>query len=77
MGTDVAGIDARREMLDLVNGMRAERGMTVLFVSHHPEDARYAAARTAFVHAGRVVLVDETERVLGSTMPQVRAYLGS
>ena len=34
-------------------------------------------ALTAFVNAGQVVLVDETEQVLGSDMPEVRAYLGN
>ena len=30
----------RDDMLDLVAGLHAERGMTVLFVTHQPEDAR-------------------------------------
>src|SRR5690606_13784007 len=29
----------RREMLDLVRDLQAERGMTILMVSHHPDDA--------------------------------------
>ncbi|WP_119459693.1 thiamine ABC transporter ATP-binding protein [Rhodospirillaceae bacterium SYSU D60014] len=67
----------RREMLDLVDEMRKARGLTVLLVSHHPEDARYAAARTAFVHAGKILAVDETSRLLaGESAPELRAYLG-
>jgi thiamine transport system ATP-binding protein len=71
------GPGLRREMLDLVRALQARLGLTVLMVTHDPGDARHAAGRTAFVHAGRVVLVDETERVFGSAMPEVRAYLGS
>jgi thiamine transport system ATP-binding protein len=67
----------RREMLDLVDAMRRERGLTVLLVSHHPEDARYAAPRTAFVHDGRILRVDDTERLLSDpSIPELRAYLG-
>ncbi|HET6159266.1 MAG TPA: thiamine ABC transporter ATP-binding protein [Dongiaceae bacterium] len=71
------GPGLRREMLDLVRALQARLGLTVLMVTHDPGDARHAGGRTAFVHAGRVVLLDETERVLGSAMPEVRAYLGS
>ncbi|MGH6892740.1 MAG: thiamine ABC transporter ATP-binding protein [Dongiaceae bacterium] len=71
------GPGLRREMLDLVRALQARLGLTVLMVTHDPGDARHAGGRTAFVHAGRVVLVNETERVLSSAMPEVRAYLGS
>lgn len=71
------GPGLRREMLDLVRALQARLGLTVLMVTHDPGDARHAGGRTAFVHAGHVVLVDETERVLSSSMPEVRAYLGS
>ena len=57
--------------------LQARLGLTVIMVTHDPGDARHAGGRTAFVQAGRVVLVDETERVLGSQMPDVRAYLGA
>ncbi len=71
------GPGLRREMLDLVRALQARLSLTVLMVTHDPGDARHAGGRTAFVQAGRVVLVDETERVLGSRIPEVRAYLGS
>ena len=71
------GPGLRREMLDLVRALQARLGLTVIMVTHDPGDARHAGGRTAFVDAGRVVLVDETERVLGSQMPEIRAYLGS
>ncbi|HEV8391250.1 MAG TPA: thiamine ABC transporter ATP-binding protein [Dongiaceae bacterium] len=71
------GPGLRREMLDLVRALQQRLGLTVVMVTHDPGDARHAGGSTAFVHAGRVVLMDETERVLGSRMPEVRAYLGS
>ena len=45
----------RREMLDLVAEIHREKAMTVLIVTHQPEDARHAASRTAFVHQGRIL----------------------
>jgi thiamine transport system ATP-binding protein len=71
------GPGLRREMLDLVRDLRARVGLTVLMVTHDPEDARYATDRTAFIATGRVVMVDATERVLGSQLPEIKAYLGS
>ena len=67
----------RREMLDLVRALQAARKLTVLLVSHQPEDALYAAARTAFVFQGRVVQVGATRDLLdGAPGAELRAYLG-
>lgn len=71
------GPGLRREMLDLVRALQARLGLTVLMVTHDPGDAMHAGGRTAFVQAGRVLLVDETERLLASTVPEVRSYLGA
>ena len=45
----------RREMLDLVAEIHREKAMTVLIVTHQPDDARHAATHTAFVHRGHVL----------------------
>ena len=67
----------RLEMLELLNRLRSDRGLAVLMVSHHPDDARHIAERAAFVHEGRIREVGETKRVLGaSRSPELRAYLG-
>jgi thiamine transport system ATP-binding protein len=66
----------RQEMLDLVNALRTAQGLTVLFVSHHPEDARAAATQTAFVHEGRILQIGPTESVFRDLTPELRAYLG-
>jgi len=67
----------RREMLDLVNDIRRAHGLTVLFVSHDPGDARHAAVRTAFVYDGSILRVDATDRLFaGDGPPELRAYLG-
>lgn len=67
----------RREMLDLVNRLRAAEGLTVLFVSHQPEDAWYGAGRTAFVEDGKVLLVDETRCLFANRrLAALNDYLG-
>ncbi len=66
----------RRDMLDLIMGIREERDMTVLMVTHQPEDARYAAGRIAFVEAGRITHLLATEAFFADTAPaEIRAYL--
>ncbi|CAH1587156.1 thiamine ABC transporter ATP-binding protein [Vibrio rotiferianus] len=44
----------REEMLTLVKQLAAERGITVLMVTHHLSDARAIASHFAFVAGGRV-----------------------
>ncbi|MDY0885050.1 thiamine ABC transporter ATP-binding protein [Dongia soli] len=66
----------RLEMLDLVDALRRQHGLTVLMVTHDPADAARIADRTAFVAEGEVVLSDATTSVLQSDLPVIRDYLG-
>ena len=67
----------RREMLDLIADIHRERAMTVLLVTHQPQDARRIAARTAFVHDGRILAARPTEELLDATdIPELKEYLG-
>lgn len=68
----------RREMLDLVAELQRERRMTVLLVTHQPEDARRIASHTVFVHEGRVLALKPTAELFASPdIPEVADYLGS
>jgi thiamine transport system ATP-binding protein len=68
----------RRDMLALVNRLRVAEGLTTLFVSHQPDDAWQAATRTAFVHDGRILRIDETRRLFADrSLPELNDYLGS
>ena len=66
----------RQEMLDLVDALRCEAGLTVLMVTHDPADAARIATRTAFISGGQVVRIDATAELLASSDPALRAYLG-
>ena len=61
-------------MLELVDTMRRERELTVLMVTHQPEDARLAADRTAWVEEGVVRRVAATAVLFAD--PALRGYLG-
>jgi thiamine transport system ATP-binding protein len=66
----------RAEMLELTNTLRKAQGLTVLLVTHDPNEAARIAERTAFVADGHVVLFDRTKTVLSASLPEVRRYLG-
>ena len=68
----------RLGMLDLVDELRAEQGLTVLLVSHNPQDALRIAGQTAFVCDGRIALQEATAELLARREPAaLRAFLGA
>jgi thiamine transport system ATP-binding protein len=66
----------RVEMLELTDLLRKAQGLTVLLVTHDPNEAARIATRTAFIAEGKVVMFDKTETVLGSARAEIRDYLG-
>ena len=67
----------RRDMLDLVRAMQQAKSLTILMVTHQPEDAEYAASHTAYLEAGRVVALRPTlELFAAQDLPGLSAYLG-
>jgi thiamine transport system ATP-binding protein len=67
----------RAEMLELTDQLRRAQGMTVLLVTHDPNEAARIATRTAFIAEGRVVAFAPTAEVLVSNQKAVRDYLGT
>lgn len=63
-------------MLDLVQRLAADEGMTVLMVTHDPGDARRAADAVALVEGGRVRAPGPTAEVFARPDPALAAYLG-
>jgi thiamine transport system ATP-binding protein len=68
----------RRDMVELVRDLAAEHGLTVLWVTHDPADARHAAASTAFVEDGRIISLQPTAALFHhpAKVPGLAAYLG-
>lgn len=68
----------RLGMLDLVDQLRLERKLTVLLVSHNPQDALRIAGQTAFICEGRIAVQEPTAVLLARrTPPALRAFLGA
>ena len=68
----------RQDMIDLLAGVQAERGMTVLFVTHQPEDARRLAGKVVFLESGTVTAAGDSEEFFSGHGPEgFRRYVGS
>lgn len=68
----------RREMLELVRELHAERGMTIMMVTHHPDDAEALADHVAFIEDGKVTAYAAAEKMFSDNAPAAfRAYIGA
>ncbi|MFQ2921193.1 thiamine ABC transporter ATP-binding protein [Aeromonas allosaccharophila] len=66
----------RREMLAEVARLACEQGITVLMVSHNPEDAQLIADQVLFVDEGRIALQGKPDILQHSNHPGLLRYLG-
>lgn len=66
----------RHEMLDLVADLSTEHGMTVLMVTHDPNDAARIAENLVFVADGIAAPPVPTAPTLANPPPALAAYLG-
>ena len=62
------GLDPRFrfELLDLIAGLRARAGMTILLTTHYLDEAEQLCDRIAIVHQGRIVALDSPAALLAS-----------
>lgn len=68
----------RQDMVDLVADVHAEHGMTVVFVTHQPEDARQIGGNLVFLDQGRVAATGKTAMFFGTDGPETfRRYIGT
>ncbi len=68
----------RDDMLDLLKTLQKDHKLTVLMVTHQPEDAKQAADLTVFVDHGETVALRPTAELFASTDgPGLDAYLGA
>lgn len=67
----------REDMLALIESVQTERGMTVLFVTHQPEDARKLAQNMVFIEAGAIAAAGKTADFFDESGPDAfRRYIG-
>lgn len=68
----------REDMLELVAALQEERGMTVLFVTHQPEDARRISHDMVFIEAGKAAATGPVGEFFGEGGPEAfRRYIGA
>ena len=68
----------REDMLDLLVGVQEERRMTVLFVTHQPEEARRVTENIIFLEDGMVAATGPTPDFFAKDGPEAfRRYIGS
>src|SRR5262249_11736775 len=54
----------RHELLDLIDGLRRRREMTVVLTTHYLDEAERLCDRVAIMHAGRIVALDRPQALL-------------
>ncbi|WP_421693167.1 thiamine ABC transporter ATP-binding protein [Aestuariivirga sp.] len=68
----------RRDMLSLVLAMQRARELTVIMVTHQPEDAEFAASHTAYLEAGHILALRPTAELFAADdLPGLKEYLGT
>ena len=68
----------RDDMLDLLAEVQRDTRMTVLLVTHHPEDARRVAARLVFLESGRIAAEGGAAGFFAEDGPEAfRRYIGA
>ncbi len=71
------GPGLRHDMTALLSQLQRERQMTVLAVTHHPQEWRDIADELIFVENGRVAVSGKASEMLGPDAPEhIRNYLG-
>ena len=60
------GLDPRirRELLDVIEGLRAREDLTVLVTTHYLDEAQRLADRVAIIHEGTIVALDSPQALL-------------
>src|SRR5439155_6636057 len=62
------GLDPRirYELIDVINSLRSFAERTIVVTTHYLDEAERLCDRVAIVHEGRIVALDQPERLLAS-----------
>ncbi|MBE5808151.1 MAG: ABC transporter ATP-binding protein [Clostridiales bacterium] len=71
-------VSIRAQVLNLLNELKASRGLTYLFIAHDLSVVRYIADRIAVIHKGRIVELADSEALFRCPLhPYTRALLSA
>lgn len=66
----------RFELLELLRSQTNQLQLTVLLVTHHPDEAARVADNIAFIHDGRIIEQGTRELLTAPQTRELKAYLG-
>lgn len=76
--TSALDVSIQAQILNLLGELKAERGLTYLFITHDLGVVRYFADRVAVMYLGRIVELGRTERIFAKPAhPYTKALLAS
>ncbi len=71
-------VSIRAQVLNLLNDLKAKRGLTYLFIAHDLSVVRFISDRIAVIHKGRIVELAEAEELFAHPLhPYTRALLSA
>ena len=71
-------VSIRAQVLNLLNKLKRERGLTYLFVAHDLSVVRFVSDRVAVIYKGRIVELAETEELFNHPLhPYTKALLSA
>ena len=71
-------VSIRAQVLNLLNKLKRERGLTYLFVAHDLSVVRFVSDRVAVIYKGRIVELAETEELFNHPLhPYTKALLAA
>ncbi len=71
-------VSIRAQVLNLLNELKAKRGLTYLFIAHDLSVVRFISDRIAVIHKGRIVELAESEELFKNPLhPYTRALLSA
>ena len=71
-------VSIRAQVLNLLNKLKAEKGLTYLFIAHDLSVVKYISDRIAVIYKGRIVELAETEELFANPLhPYTKALLSA